>query len=99
MSDIPLLAAAYAIVLAGAAALLSRPPARGPSVSPWSQAQVASFRGGIACTLLVLAGFVLVVATGVAARHRGIAALGPLGAAALVVGGVAVKTARSRQLS
>ena len=98
MSDVPLLAAAYGIFLAGAAALLSRPPARGPGVSAWAHAQVASFRCGMARTLLVLAGFVCVVAAAIGAWHRvELAALGPLGAAALVVGGVAVKTARSRQ--
>ncbi len=92
MTEIPLLASAYSTFLAATAALLSRTSRQRALEADWPHAELPKFRGGVARTLLVLAGLMLAVT---AARHRAEPfSLACLGSAAIVVAYVARRRIR-----
>ena len=92
MSELPLLASAYAVFLALVAALFTVVSRGQHPTAGWPNTELPRFRAVLARTLLVLAGLVLFVT---ALRHRTEpTSLASLGAAALVVGIVASRAAR-----
>lgn len=92
MSELPLLASAYAVFLALVAALFTVISRWQRPTAGWPHTELPKFRAVLARTLLVLAGLVLFVT---ALRHgTEPTSLASLGAAALVVGVVASRAAR-----
>ena len=89
MNAVPAFAAGYVIFLALIATLLLRRRTPRAGTTEWSQVATTKLRGAIACTLFVLAAFILIVT---AVRHRReLRSVEVLGAAALAVGALAAK--------
>lgn len=92
MNDLSVLASVYVVFLASTSALLTRASDR-HQTADWPHGELPRLCGVLARTLLVLAGFIVVVV--VAIHHEDLQSFACMGLAALIVGGAARSTWRS----